>query len=322
MATVVLAHEDAIYTKPEQEILRGIGAELIHERKLDSLIQNGQATRVDALMVGTERVTAGLLAGLPNLRIISHVGTGLEAIDLDAAAARGVWVTNVPDFSVDEVSGHALALLLAHARRLRMLFDQSRRGVWDPMSFRPYDRLQGQTVGVLGFGRIGQRFVHKARGLGLKVIAHDTLVEPFVIDAAGARPVTWQKLLQTSDYISLHVPLNDSTYHIVNADTLAQMKPNAYLINTARGGLVDTDALLAAVRAGKIAGAALDVFEPEPLPADHSLWYAENISVTPHLAWYSEDSMREVKVRATQEVVRVLRGETPWCPMNQPGVGA
>lgn len=318
MTTVVLAHEDPNYTKPEEQVLKTLGAELIYERNLDNLTRNGQAARVNALMVGTERVTADLLAQLPNCRIVSRVGTGLDAIDLQAAAAQGVWVTNVPDFSVDEVSSHAIALLLAHARRLRILFDRSRRGMWDPMSLRPFDRLQGQTVGVLGFGRIGQLFAQKARGMGLNVIAHDAFLDPAIIERAGARPVTWQELLQSSDYISLHAPLNTSTYHIVNAEALAQMKPNAYIVNTARGGLIDADALIAAVRAKKIAGAALDVFETEPLPAENPLWHTENISVTPHLAWYSEDSMQDVKVRASEEVVRVLRGETPRCPVNQP----
>lgn len=319
IATVVFAHEDQRFTEPEQAIIKSLGAEIVHERNLDALVADGRAVQVDALMVGTERVTAALIAALPNCRIVSRVGTGLDAIDIPAATAHGVWVTNVPDFSVDEVSNHAMALLLAHARRLRQLLNQSARGVWDPLSFRPFERLQGQTVGVLGFGRIGQLFASKTRGMGLNVIVHDAFIAPKVIEDAGATPVSWQELLRTSDYISLHAPLNETTYHFVNADALAQMKPNAFLVNTARGGLVDANALLDAVRAGKIAGAALDVFETEPLPQDSPLWDESKIDVSPHLAWYSEDSMRDVKVRAAEEVVRVLKGEAPRCPVNVVG---
>jgi len=317
MPTIVLAHEDAPFTQVEEEILKSIDARVIHQRNVDVLTQDGLGAHVDALMVGTERVTAQHFAQLPRLRIVSRVGTGLDAIDLVAATQHGVWVTNVPDFSVEEVSTHALSLLMAHARRLPKLFEQARRGVWDALSIRPIERLQEQTVGVVGFGRIGQAFGRKARGLGVQLIAYDAYMDDQTIKAAGARPVTWETLLRTSDYISLHAPLNAETYHLLNASAFALMKPNAFLINTARGGLVDADALLDAVRAGRIAGAALDVFVTEPLPADHPLFHQEQILITPHVAWYSEASMRDVKVRATEEVVRVLSGELPRCPVNQ-----
>jgi len=317
MPTIVLAHEDPSLTQVEEEILKSIDAHVIHRRNLDALTRDGLGAQVAALMVGTERVTAQHFAQLPRLRIVSRVGTGLDAIDLVAASQYGVWVTNVPDFSVEEVSTHALSLLLAHARGLPKLFEQARRSVWDAVSIRPIERLQDQTVGVVGFGRIGQAFARKARGLGVQLIAYDVYMDDQTIEAAGARPVTWETLLRTSDYISLHAPLNAETHHLVNASAFALMKPNAFLINTARGGLVDADALLAAVRAGRMAGAAMDVFETEPLPADHPLFQQEQILITPHVAWYSEASMRDVKVRATEEVVRVLRGELPRCPANQ-----
>lgn len=316
MPTVVMAHEDEAYTQPEQEILQQIGADYIFERDLNALLNHARLGDVTALMVGADRVSKQLIDGMTSCIHISRVGTGIDSIDIPAATVRGIQVTNVPDFSVDEVSNHALALLLAQARRLRLLYDQSMRGVWDPLTIRPFNRLQGQTVGVLAFGRIGQTFASKARGMGLNVIAHDAYLAPDAIRAAGATPVSWQELLQQSDYISLHAPLNDSTYHIINADTLAQMKPNAYLVNTARGGLVDANALVEAVRNKKIAGAALDVFETEPLPQDSPLWDEENILVTPHVAWYSEDSMRDVKIRAAEEVVRVVQGKPPRCPVN------
>ncbi len=317
MFNVVLAYEDSAHTLVEQEILRTIDATVFHFRDTDALAHDALAGQVDALMVGTERVTANLLASMPRCRIVSRVGVGLDAIDLAAATERGVWVTNVPDFPVDEVSTHAIALLLAHARRLPKLFEQARQGIWDSASVRPFARLKGQTVGVLGFGRIGQAFARKAQGLGLQVIAYDPYLDVAAIETHAVRAADWETLLRASDFLSLHAPLTNATRRIVNASALAQMKPTAFIINTARGGLIDAEALLQAVRAGQIGGAALDVFDVEPLPSDHPLFHEERILITPHIAWYSEDSMRDVKVRAAEEVVRVLRGGSPRCPVNQ-----
>jgi D-3-phosphoglycerate dehydrogenase len=250
-------------------------------------------------------------------RIVSRVGTGLDAIDIPAATQLGIWVTNVPDYSVDEVSTHAITLLLAQARRLPRILEATRRGVWDSRIARPFPRLKGQTLGVLGFGRIAQAVAAKGRGLGLEVSAHDPFIAPQIMAAAGVRAVSAEVLWRESDFISLHTPLTDTSRHIVNAQALAQMKPTAYLINTARGPLVDEAALLAAVRAGQIAGAALDVLEVEPPPADHPLLHDDRILITPHYAWYSEAANVDVRVRGAEEVVRVWRGERPRCPANE-----
>ena len=152
-------------------------------------------------------------------------------------------------------------------------------------------------MGLLGFGRLGQAVAGKAQGLGLQVIAHDPYLEPETISMSGVRAVEWEELLRSSDFISLHTPLTDATRHIVNAEALALVKPTAFIINTARGGLIDEAALLQAVRQGRLGGAGLDVFQVEPLPPDDPLWFEERILVTPHIAWYSEDSMHDVKVR-------------------------
>lgn len=316
MPTVVIAHGDVSTTAVEQEVLRAIDAKIFHVRQLESLPQLEIAPEVDALMVGTERVNADLLANLPHCRIVSRVGVGLDAIDVPAATQRGVWVTNVPDFPIDEVSTHAIALLLAHARRLPILFQQSRQAVWDQTTIRPFGRLKGQTLGLLGFGRLGRAVATKAMGLGLQVIAYDPYLDAKSINSTGVQAVEWLTLLRSSDYISLHAPLNANNYHILNANALSFVKPTAFIINTARGGLIDHAALLDAVHQGRLAGAALDVFEIEPLPADHPLFHDERILITPHVAWYSEDSMHDVKVRASEEVVRVLRGEMPRSPVN------
>jgi len=207
-------------------------------------------------------------------------------------------------------------LLLAQARRLPRVLASTRRGEWNGSLAQPFPRLKGQILGVLGFGRIAQAVAAKGRGLGLEVIAHDPYVEPATMIAAGVRPVTAETLWRESDFISLHTPLTDGTRQMVNAQSLAHMKPSAYLINTARGQLIDEPALLQAVQSGQIAGAALDVLTTEPPPPDYALLHEENILITPHFAWYSEDANHDVRARGAEEVVRVLRGERPRAPVN------
>jgi D-3-phosphoglycerate dehydrogenase / 2-oxoglutarate reductase len=316
MPTVVVAYSEFPDTEVEANVLQAVGATLLHTRGLETAEQLAAARQADALMVSTQAVPASLLAELARCRIISRVGTGLDAIDIPAATARGIWVTNVPDYSVDEVSTHAITLLLAQARRLPRMLAATRRGEWDSRLARPFLRLAGQRLGLLGFGRIAQAVAAKARGLGLEVAAHDPFVPAEVMPAAGVRAVAIAALWRESDFISLHTPLTEATRRIVNAAALAQMKPTAYLINTARGALVDEDALLQAVRSGQIAGAALDVLLVEPPAPDHPLLLDDRLLVTPHYGWYSEAATVDVRVRGAEEVVRVLRGERPRCPAN------
>ncbi|MEP7358510.1 MAG: C-terminal binding protein [Anaerolineales bacterium] len=317
MPTVAVIYSEFPDTSVESEVLKAVDATVLHTRGLDTPEQLAVARQADALMVSIHKVPASLLATLANCRIISRVGTGLDAIDIPAATERGIWVTNVPDYSVDEVSTHAITLLLALARRLPRVLESMRRGEWDSRQARPFPRLKGQTLGLLGFGRIAQAVAGKARGLGLEVIAHDPFVPSPVMEAAGARPVDIETLWQTSDFISLHTPLTPGTRGIVNAQALSHMKPTAYVINTARGPLIDEGALLEAVRAGQIAGAALDVLTVEPPAPDNPLLHDERIIVTPHYAWYSEAANYDVRVRGAEEVVRVLRGERPRNPANE-----
>ncbi len=218
---------------------------------------------------------------------------------------------------MDEVSTHVIAFLLAHARGLPRIIDATRRGTWEHGPVRPLQRLKGQTLGLLGFGRIGRAVAAKGQGLGLEAIAYDAYVDTELMKAAGVQPVDWETLLRTSDYVSLHAPSTDETRHIIDAEALSLMKPTAFLINTARGALIDEDALLNGVRSGQIAGAALDVLTIEPPPPEHPLLHEERVWVTPHLAWYSEEAEVDLRARAAEEVVRVLRGEKPRSPVNQ-----
>ena len=317
MPTVVIAYAEPQDTPVETQILAPLQATLVHLQGLETAAQLAAAQQADALMVTIQKVPASLIATLPHCRVISRLGTGLDAIDIPAATARGIWVSYVPDYSVDEVSTHAITLLLAQARRLPRILASTRRGEWNSALAQPFPRLKGQTLGVLGFGRIGRAVAAKGLGLGLEVIAHDPYLAPEVMATAGVRAVDAATLWRESDFVSLHMPLTDGTRHIVNAQVLAQMKPTVYLINTARGPLIDEAALLHAVRSGQIAGAALDVLTAEPPPPDDPLLHEDKILITPHYAWYSEDANHDVRVRGAEEVVRVLRGERPRCPVNE-----
>jgi D-3-phosphoglycerate dehydrogenase len=317
MPTVVIAHRVFDDMAIEAEILSAIDATIVWTGNLSTPEALEAARESDALMVALEVVSADLLASMKRCRIVSRLGIGIDNIDVAAATEHGIWVANVPDYSVDEVSSHAIACLLAHARRLPQMIDMTRRGTWARDPVRPIRRIKGQVLGLLGLGRIGRAVAVKARGLGLDVKAYDPYVAPETMEAAGVGPTDWESLLRTSDYISLHASLTDETRRIVDARALSLMKPTAFLINTGRGALIDEEALLGAIRAGQIAGAALDVLTVEPPPPDHPLLREERVWITPHLACYSDEADLDVRVRAAEEVVRVLRGEKPRSPVNQ-----
>ncbi len=314
--TVVIGYPGFGDIEIEKEILRTIDAEVVHVGATDTPAAREAVRRADALMVTIQPVTADLIAVMERCRLIARVGTGLDAIDLDAATQHGVWVTYVPDYSIDEVSTHSITLLLAQARGLAPLLRSTRAGKWDSSGVY-VRRLQGQVLGLIGCGRIGLATAAKGRGLGLEVITYDPYAAADTLAAAGVRAVELPTLLRESDFISLHTPLTRDNRHIINASALAQMKPSAYLVNTARGPLIDEAALLDAVRSGKIAGAALDVLSVEPPAADSPLLHEERILVTPHAAWYSEEAKVDVRRRGAEEVVRVLRNEPPRAPVNR-----
>jgi len=316
--SVVVAHESYVISELEIDAFRAIDATVVQTGNLETPEALKAARVADALMVTIQPVDAELIQSLERCQIIARVGTGLDAIDIPAATERDIWVTSVPDYSIDEVSTHAIALLLNQARRLQKMFASVKAGRWyDAQMIEPAPRLQGQVLGLIGYGRIGRMAAAKARGLGLNVIVYD----PFIaIDEAQdtVKQVDLDTLLASADFISLHTPLSESSRHIINATTLQKMKPSAYLINTARGELIDEEALLAAVQRGSIAGAALDVLTVEPPPPDFPLLHDERITITPHAGWYSEASKLDVRAKAIADVARVLSGEAPRSPVNNP----
>lgn len=314
---VVVAHDEFTDAAVEESVLSAIGATVLYPRNLTTPEAIEAAIEADALIVARQMVSGELLGRLRRCRIVSRAGTGVDNIDVGAATKYGIWVTNVPDYSVDEVSTHAIALLLAYVRRIPRLVEMTRQGIWDSMLVRPLERLADQTLGVLGFGRIGRAVAKKGIGLGLAVTAHDPFVDAASMQEIGVRSVDFETILRTSDFLTLHMPLSNATHHIIDAKALSLVKPSAFLINTARGGLVDENALLRAVEAGQIAGAALDALLAEPPPVDDPLLRDERIMITPHIGWYSEASGRDMRAWSAEEVVRVFSGERPRYPVNQ-----
>ena len=222
------------------------------------------------------------------------------------------------DYCVDEVATHALALILACHRQLGVLTDSVRSGNWDSMAvMRPTPPLRSQTVGILGLGRIGRRLLDMVRPLVARVLGHDPLLEARGETLPGLEWASLGGLLAESDYISIHVPLNTHTRHLLNADTLGRLKSSCYLINCARGPIIDEEALVDALRSGRLAGAALDVFAQEPLPAEHPLRGFANVTITPHAAWYSTEADYRLRANPAEMVVKYLRGE-PIPLLNEP----
>jgi D-3-phosphoglycerate dehydrogenase len=250
-------------------------------------------------------ITAGLLEQLPACRIVARYGIGVDNVDLAAAIQRGVIVTNVPDYSVEEVAVHTLGLLLALVRRIPQASRLVAAGGWGLDGLRPIRRLSTQRAGLVGFGRIARNLAGYLSAIGCEVVAHD----PFVPPQPGLPPlVPLPELLSGCDLISLHVPLTPQTRGLIGAAELAMMKPGAVLVNTARGGLVDLDALLAALRQGQIGAAALDVLDQEPPRPGRIAGSLPNLVVTPHMAYYSEESIAESQRKAATQIVKVLTG--------------
>lgn len=302
--------------EPARRVLSQIGAELRLAEAPDPSAVAAAAREADALMVTYAPIPAELIRQLRRCRIIARFGIGVDNVDVAAATQAGIVVTNVPDYCIDEVSDHALAMLLALARRLVQADRSVRAGAWSVSALAPIHRLRGRTLGLVGFGKIARALAQKARALGLEVLAYDPYLSREFVEAQGARPVGFEELLQRSDFISIHVPLTPETRHLFDDAAFQKVKPGACLINTARGPIVDEGALIRALESGRLAGAALDVLEQEPPRPDSPLLRREDVILTPHSAFYSEESLVELQTKAAEEVVRVLQGQAPRNPVN------
>jgi D-3-phosphoglycerate dehydrogenase / 2-oxoglutarate reductase len=303
-------------TAPEAEVLSEVGARLLEaktggEDELLSLVP-----QADAILTCFAQVPASVIRAGKNLQVVGRYGIGVDNIAVDEATRLGIPVTNVPAYCLDEVAEHAMALLLACARGVARYHVAVHDGNWSLQTAMPLFRVRGRTLGILGFGKIGQTLADKARGFGLKIIAHDPFMSSEAIGQKGAEPVSLDELLAGSDFLSVHTPLTPDTRGMLNTERLRCMKPTAFVINTARGAIIDQDALLQALQEGWIAGAALDVFVPERLPADHPLLALPNLIATPHVAFYSEESVRELEIKAARNVAAILSGRLPDAIVN------
>jgi D-3-phosphoglycerate dehydrogenase len=295
----------------ERDILGAIGVDLI----VAATGAEGELVRLapdaDAILTCWQRTTAAVLDAAPRCRYVGRYGIGLDNIAVARATELGILVTNVPDFCFDEVAEHALALLLACARKIVPFARDTDQGVWNLAAGRPIARLRGQTLGLVGYGGIARALADRARGLGLNIIAYTPRLTPGPLAGGGTATNDLAELLRTADYISIHAPATDETRGMFNEHTLRQMKPTAYLINTSRGALIDEAALHRALTEGWIAGAALDVLTKEPAEPDHPLLTLPNTIVTPHAAFYSEESTAELQRKTATQAAMVLAGQTP-----------
>jgi D-3-phosphoglycerate dehydrogenase len=266
-----------------------------------------------AIMTCWAQVSGAAIAASPGLRLVARMGVGLDNIAVDAATERGVLVTNVPDYCVEEVSDHAVGLVLAWTRGLVGADREVRDGRWDPAGAR-LRRLATLTCGIVGFGRIGRATARKLAGLGARVIASDPLPPA---DTHGVHIMPLDELLGSSDAVIVHAPLTPATHHLIGSRELSLMPRGALLVNVSRGGLVDTGALIEALRDGRLGGAGLDVLETEP-EVPHELLEHPGVVITPHIAFSSDVAVEQLRRSAAEEVVRVLSGEPPLHPCNQP----
>jgi D-3-phosphoglycerate dehydrogenase len=273
------------------------------------------ARNADAVLVTYAKVTADMIGQMTRCRIIARFGIGVDNVDIPAATKAGIVVTRVPDYCIDEVSDHTMALLLALARKIPFANSRAHAGHWEMPAVVPIYRLRGSVLGLVGFGRIPQLVAPKAKAFGLKVISYDPLVSQETMNRAGVEKVEFSELVSVSDHISIHAPLVPETDHLFNASVFCKMKPTAYLINTARGPIVDEQALAQALDRGHLAGAALDVLSHEP-PSASPLFGRENVILTPHMSFYSAESLIDLQRKAAEEVVRVLSGDAPLNPLN------
>jgi D-3-phosphoglycerate dehydrogenase / 2-oxoglutarate reductase len=293
----------------ERDVIEGAGGELmIFQCKTEAEVIEA-ARDADAMLVQWAPITASVISNLSRCKVIVRYGIGVDNVDLDAARQRGITVCNVPDYCIDEVADHTLALALALVRQLPATDAELRKGLWKstpPLSMPAPNQMTFATVGL---GRTAKAVLDRARNFKFRLAACD----PYRPDAGDVAKdvliLAFDRLLETADVVSLHVPLNSETSHMIEGSALSRMKRGAFLINTARGGLIDTVALARALKAGSLAGAGLDVFEVEPLPADHPLLACENVLLTPHIAWYSQLSVRTLQRMAAEEAMRGLAGD-------------
>ena len=275
----------------------------------------------DVVVVNMVKMTESLLSRLPKCRLLIRHGIGYDNVDVAACTKHGIQFAYQPDYCKEDVAEHAIALLFACARKVlwsrRTLDRSSAAGQWDFSDLFPISRLDGKTLGIVGVGRIGSRVYRKLKTFGFRMIGTDPYLSEARRRELGLEFVDKETLFRRSDFVTVHTPLNDETRHLVNAETLGWMKPTAYLINTSRGPMVDADALAEALRSGRISGAAIDVYDVEPPPPDFPLFGLDNVVLTPHIGWASEEAGWEIRRSIVADILAAAEGRTARCVVNK-----
>jgi D-3-phosphoglycerate dehydrogenase / 2-oxoglutarate reductase len=321
--TILIADYDFGDVNIERAIIEGAGFQLAAAqcKTEDEVIEQGRDA--DGVLAQYANIGARAINAFTRCRVIARYGTGVDIVDVDAATKRGIQVTNVPnDWCADEVADHAVTLWLAAARKICQYDAAVRRGEWRWQTGQPIGRLRGRILGLLSFGSIAGAIAERVRPFGVEICAHDPFLDQSKIQRQKVRPVSFDELVEVSDYLVIQSPLTPETRHLFNEKTLRRMKKTAILINTARGPIVEDAALHRALTEGWIAGAAVDDIEEEPAKqrnwrAVSPLFKLSNVIITPHAAYYSEESIGTVRRIAAEEAVRVLSGLPARSPVNK-----
>jgi len=327
MNRVVFAGQRLFMKFPKLDYFEGrmpeADAELVCVRDESPEALAEAAREAAAVVVIARPIDRPLIRGLERCRLILTLSVGYDCVDVAAATERGIPVCNTPAYCTDEVANHAMTLVLAVARKLHLLLPKTREAVWDYKFSRPIFNFRDKCLGIIGLGRIGRAVVPKAKGFGMRVAAYDPYLDDDLFELLGVeRCYELPDLLRQADYLTVHAPLTAETRHMIDAGALGAMKPHAVLVNTSRGPIVDEQALCRALESGRIAGAGIDVLEEEPPAADSPLLGLENALVTPHIAWYSEESHEADMIQGMDELVRVLAGHRPRFVVNPQIFGA
>ncbi len=301
----------------EREILAEANAEVVVCDLHDQAAAKERLAKADAVLLNLFDMNRDIISSLKNCRVISRYGVGIDNVDVAAATKAGIWVARVPSYCVDEVAVHTVGLLLAAIRRIPARDRSVRAGGWNLQDTQKAHRMAGRRLGIIGFGAVG-REVHKRLSTFqlTETLVYDPSKDPDFVREAGAEPVPLETLLAESDYVSIHAPLSDATTGLINREKLALMKPEAILVNTARGKIVNQTDLVEALRNGVIGYAALDVLDSEPPAPDDPLLSLDNIILSDHCAYYSEQSIAELKAKAAYNILEVLKGRSPVYPVN------
>ena len=318
MTRPLIAVTDSVFPslEPAMAALKRLDPEIRIAKSTSEADILAVARDADGVLVTYAKLPGELLRQLQRCKVIGRFGLGVDNIDINVAAALNIVVTYVPDYCLQEVSDHAMALVLALARKVAFSNALVQQGRWEMPAVVPIRRLEGQVLGLVGLGNIPRRVAPKARAFGFKVIAHDPYVSPSIAQELGVELVSFERLLEISDFISVHAPLTPQTRGLFNADAFGRMKKGAHIVNTARGPLLDEAALVAALDAGHLGGAALDVVATEPLSKESPLLGRSNVILTPHTAFYSIEALEELQTKCATDVAQVLSGERPIYPVS------